>query len=214
MTPDLAALRQDYRQATLRRADMLEDPLAQFRAWFAEAQAAQLQEPNAFVLGTVDAEGTPSTRTVLLKALDDTGFTFFTNYTSRKGRALAAHPRAAMTFLWLELERQIHIEGVAERVSATESDAYFAVRPYASQIGALASAQSTAIAKREELETRFAQCAAQYPEGGPIPRPEHWGGYRVRPTRMEFWQGRRSRLHDRLCYTRGPAGWEMVRLCP
>jgi pyridoxamine 5'-phosphate oxidase len=154
------------------------------------------------------------TRTVLLKALDDAGFTFFTNYESTKGHSLAANPRASMTFLWLDLERQVHVLGRVVKVSAAESDAYFAQRPYGSRIGALASIQSASIESRAALEARFTALKQQYPEGTEIPRPDHWGGYRLLPTSIEFWQGRSSRMHDRIVYRQTTEAWQIERLCP
>jgi pyridoxamine 5'-phosphate oxidase len=211
----LASLRQDYKRAALRRSDVQADPLLQFAKWFAEAQSAQLDEPNALVLGTVGADGQPSTRTVLLKALDDRGFTFFTNYASQKGAELAANPKASMTFLWLPLERQIHLRGSIEKVSAAESDAYFQQRPYKSQIGAIASAQSSVVENREALEAAFAQLMTTYPQGtSVVPRPTTWGGYRLIPHEIEFWQGRQSRLHDRLRYRKQGEAWILERLSP
>jgi pyridoxamine 5'-phosphate oxidase len=214
MNSSLTHLREDYRLASLRRNEVSADPFAQFRTWFHEAQQAQLKEPNAFVLGTVTPEGQPTTRTLLLKGLDDRGFTFFTNYASRKGLALAANPRASLTFLWLDLERQVHVQGRVEKVTDEESDAYFAVRPYGSRLGALTSQQSSCVEHREALEERYAELQRQYPEGSHIPRPANWGGYRLLPEAIEFWQGRSSRLHDRLLYTKQGDVWTIDRLCP
>jgi pyridoxamine 5'-phosphate oxidase len=213
MTPSLADLRQDYRLARLDRADLAPEPFAQFQKWFSEAQAAQIIEPNAMTLATVNREDQPSSRTVLLKALDARGFTFFTNYESRKAQELAAQPRAALTFLWKELERQVNITGTIEKVSRAESAAYFATRPHGSQLGAHASAQSQIIADRATLEAQFRELEARYPIGH-VPLPETWGGFRLLPTTVEFWQGRSSRLHDRLRYALGPDGWAIARLCP
>jgi len=196
MIKDLAALRHEYSQHELSRSSVAVDPFVQFAAWFDEAVASEIFEPNAMHLGTASLDGIPSGRTVLLKGFDATGFTFFTNYSSRKGRELAANPNCYLHFFWQELERQVVIHGTAAKVSAQESDDYFAVRPYQSQIGALASEQSSVIESRAVLEQRFEELAAKYPEGN-VPRPEHWGGYFVTPTEFEFWQGRRSRLHDR-----------------
>lgn len=212
---DLAGLRQEYRRASLRRADVLDDPLAQFRRWFEEARQAGVVEPNAMTLSTVGADGAPSSRVVLLKALDGRGFTFFTNYASRKGRELAAHPRAALGFFWRELERQVNIRGAVEMVTREESEAYFHSRPRDSQLGAHASTQSAVVPNREWLEERFAALAAKYPEGTVIPLPCSWGGYRLIPETVEFWQGRPGRLHDRLRYTRREdGGWQIDRLSP
>ncbi len=215
LTPEeLAALRQDYAQRGLRRYELDDNPIRQFNAWLAEATAQRLIEPNAMTLATVDAAGQPWTRTVLLKICDERGFTFFTNYDGAKGRHLAAHPRAALTFWWGALERQVNITGVVTKTSAAESDAYFQSRPASSRIGAWASAQSEVVADREQLERQFAQALAKHGETD-IPLPPHWGGYRLMPETVEFWQGRRSRLHDRLRYTRQPDGaWKVERLSP
>jgi pyridoxamine 5'-phosphate oxidase len=213
MTKDLAALRQEYSQHELSRGNVAADPFVQFAAWFDEAVAAEIFEPNAMHLGTATLDGIPSGRTVLLKGFDAYGFTFFTNYNSRKGRELTANPNCYLHFFWKELERQVFIRGTAAKVSAQESDEYFAVRPYQSQIGALASAQSSVIESRVVLESRFEELKAQYPEGS-VPRPEHWGGFTVTPTEFEFWQGRRSRLHDRIRYALVESEWRIDRLSP
>jgi pyridoxamine 5'-phosphate oxidase len=210
---NIADLRENYAQGTLDVTDVAPTPLAQFERWFEQALSAQLREPNAMVLSTVSANGAPSARVVLLKGLEE-GFTFFTNYESQKGQQIAAHPVVALTFFWNELERQVRIEGRIERVSAQESDEYFAVRPRSSQIGAWVSPQSTVIESRQWLEDRQAALEAQWQDQA-IPRPEHWGGYRVVPHYMEFWQGRPSRLHDRIAYTQQPDGsWRIERLSP
>jgi pyridoxamine 5'-phosphate oxidase len=211
--PTLADLRKDYSQAGLSEADAGADPFALFRRWFDQAVGAELTDPNAFILATCTPDGTPSARAVLLKALDDRGFTFFTNYDSRKGHELAANPRVAMVFLWHQLERQVRVEGAVEVVTAAESDEYFAKRPLGSRLGAWASPQSAVIAGREVLERAHAELLAKYPDGNP-PRPPNWGGYRVLPRALEFWQGRRSRLHDRIHFTLTPAGWARERLAP
>lgn len=211
---ELAPLRMDYRMATLSRSDVDPDPIKQFEKWFQEAQTSKITEPNALVLATADADGTPSSRTVLLKAIDHRGLSFFTNYDSQKGKELAANPKASATFLWLDLERQIHIRGAVEKVSEQESEDYFRMRPWKSQIGAVASFQSECIPNRGWLEERFEDLKAQFPEGHPIPRPSNWGGYRLIPQVMEFWQGRQSRLHDRIVYQRTKGGWEIERLSP
>jgi pyridoxamine 5'-phosphate oxidase len=213
---EIAHLRVEYRKESLSKADVAHDPFTQFRRWFAEARAGEILEPNAMILATVDGAGRPSTRTLLLKAVDATGFTFFTNHRSRKGREMEANPAAALTFLWLELERQVNICGMVEKVTALENDAYFQARPYGSQIGALASDQSSVIPDRAWLEGRFAEVQAENPEGTVV-RPPHWGGCRLVPSSVEFWQGRPSRLHDRILYTRQPTaphGWKIERLSP
>lgn len=214
--PSLAGLRMEYRHASLRRGEVAAGPFAQFRTWFAEAQSGGIVEPNAMTLSTVDAAtGQPSSRIVLLKGLDERGFTFFSNYSSQKGRELAVNPRAALGFFWKELERQVNARGVVEQVTREESEAYFHSRPRPSQLGAHASAQSSAIPGRDWLEEQFTALDKQYPEGAIIPLPCNWGGYRLIPEVIEFWQGRPSRLHDRLCYTRQSSGdWRIDRLCP
>jgi pyridoxamine 5'-phosphate oxidase len=210
----LAALRQDYSQRGLRRSELDADPIRQFNAWLAEALARQLIEPNAMILATVDADGQPWTRTVLLKVCDERGFTFFTNYEGAKGRQLAANPRVALTFWWGALERQVNVTGTVTKVSREESEIYFHSRPASSQIGAWASAQSEVVADREQLERQFSEALAKHGETD-IPLPPHWGGYCVTPQTIEFWQGRRSRLHDRLRYTRQRDGsWKVERLSP
>jgi pyridoxamine 5'-phosphate oxidase len=209
---DLAQLRVDYKRAALSERDAAENPFDQFTRWFDEALAAAVPEPNAMTLATVDESGRPSARIVLLKSLDARGFVFHTNYDSRKGRELTANARVALLFFWPELERQIRIEGTARTVSATESDDYFAARPRASRIGAWASPQSAPIPDREWLEASFAAANARF--AADVPRPPNWGGVRVEPDQFEFWQGRESRLHDRLLWARAGSGWTLRRLAP
>lgn len=212
----LTGLRQEYRQASLRRHEVAADPFAQFHRWFEEARQAGIVEPNAMTLSTVEAAtGQPSSRIVLLKGLDERGFVFFTNYRSRKGRELASNPKGALGFFWKELERQVNIRGSVEFVTPEESETYFHLRPRASQLGAHASPQSSVIPGRVWLEEQFAALEKRYPEGTEIPLPCTWGGYRLLPEAIEFWQGRPSRLHDRLCYTQQADGsWNVDRLSP
>ncbi|MBZ0249497.1 MAG: pyridoxamine 5'-phosphate oxidase [Burkholderiales bacterium] len=210
---NIADIRKDYALRRLDESDVDADPFKQFHAWLREAIEAQVPEPTAMTLATAGASGRPAARIMLLKALDDRGFVFYTNYASRKGAELEARPAAALTFFWKELERQVRIEGAIEKVSAAESDEYFASRPLGSRIGAWASTQSATIESRQWLEARVKAAEAQH--GGSPPRPPHWGGYRVIPDWLEFWQGRQSRLHDRIAYTRGAGGgWQVTRLSP
>lgn len=209
----VAALRKDYGHATLDAADVASDPFDQFNAWFEQALAAQVNEPNAMSVATVDGDGKPTSRIVLIKQYDQRGFTWYSNFDSQKGRQLAANPHAALLFFWPELERQVRIEGTVEYTSDDESDRYFHSRPVKSRLAAIASAQSAPIASRAALEQNFAAVEAQY--GETPPRPAHWGGFRLVPHRIEFWQGRRSRFHDRIVYMRDSDGnWRTQRLQP
>lgn len=209
----VAALRKDYGHATLDAADVADDPFAQFNTWFEQALAAQVNEPNAMSVASVDADGRPTSRIVLIKQYDQRGFTWYSNFDSQKGRQLAANPHAALLFFWPELERQVRIEGSVEYTSAEESDRYFHSRPLKSRLAAIASQQSAPIASRAALEQNFAAAEAQY--GETPPRPQHWGGFRLVPHRIEFWQGRRSRFHDRIVYVRASDGsWSTQRLQP
>lgn len=211
---DLAALRHDYVALGLRRADLAPDPIRQFAAWFDAAAAAQIRDANAMALATATPDGAPSSRIVLLKGVSEHGFVFFTNYTSEKGRQIEANPQVALNFFWVQLERQIRINGRAGKISAEESDAYFRSRPLGSQLSAWASSQSEVIADRTLLEAELTRVTQRFPDGQ-VPRPPHWGGYRVIPETVEFWQGRANRLHDRFRYTRQNDGtWRIDRLAP
>ena len=210
---DLAALRRDYALASLRETHVDADPIRQFEAWFADALAAQVLEPNAMTLATATSDGVPSARIVLLKGIDAGGFVFFTDYRSRKGAELAENPLAALVFLWKEIERQVRVSGAVSRVMAAESEAYYRSRPLGSRLGAWVSHQSSVIASRAEIEERW-QAVSQRFADGDVPLPPHWGGYRVMPDEIEFWQGRPNRLHDRLRYERTSSGWTISRLSP
>jgi pyridoxamine 5'-phosphate oxidase len=212
MGMDLAALRQEYMRAGLHERDLARDPFQQFGLWFDEALRSGIALPNAMNLATASSGGRPSVRAVLLKGYDPQGFVFFTNYHSRKGRELSENPQAMLLFCWEELERQIGIEGRVTRVDTSESDEYFASRPLGSRLAASISPQSETVASREALETALAEAAKRWRDAPP--RPEHWGGYRLTPERIEFWQGRKDRLHDRLCYVRSADSWKVRRLAP
>ena len=209
----LAALRTEYMRAGLQEADVGPDPIAQFEAWMGEAIAGGVSEANAMTLATASVDGTPHARIVLLKGVDPRGFTFFTNDDSAKGRELGANPRAALVFFWHELQRQVRIEGTVAQVTRAESEAYFATRPRGSQLGAWASPQSTQVESRAALDASLAAAEARF-AGGDVPCPPRWGGYRVTPSAVELWQGRESRMHDRLRYVRDGGTWRIVRLAP
>ena len=214
MKISLADLRENYTKGGLLKQDLRSNPFDQFQKWLEEAVSAEVLEPNAMTLATIDERGRPTARIVLLKKVDDRGFIFFTNYSSRKGQNIAENPYASLVFWWGDLERQIRIEGTVEKISDSESDDYFYSRPISSQLGAWASPQSDVVADRQFLEDRLAQITEEYLEQK-IPRPSHWGGYRVVPDLIEFWQGRESRLHDRLCYSLDDNdNWQIDRLAP
>lgn len=208
----ISEMRKDYKFTALLENDVLKDPVEQFQAWFKEAMDAQLAEPNAMCLSTIH-NNKPSSRYVLLKGVENGGFVFFTNYQSAKGHDIDANPNVALNFIWLELERQVRIEGIAQKLSAADNDAYFYSRPIGSQIGAIVSAQSTLLKDRKELDDAWSAIEYRYHTEKPV-RPEHWGGYLVKPESIEFWQGRSSRLHDRLRYDLTDGEWIICRLSP
>ncbi|GGO68055.1 pyridoxamine 5'-phosphate oxidase [Nonomuraea cavernae] len=210
--PSLAGLRRTYEGQPLLESGMAADPITQFTVWFEEALAAGLPEPNAMVLATASAQGLPSARTVLLKGYDERGFVFYTNYASRKGRDLAANPYASLLFPWHPIRRQVRVEGSVETLAREESADYYHSRPYGSRIGAWASRQSEVVSSREELDSRYEELAARWPEEPPV--PDFWGGFRVVPSELEFWQGQLDRMHDRLRYRRADSGWILERLAP
>ncbi|GAA2547767.1 MULTISPECIES: pyridoxamine 5'-phosphate oxidase [Streptomyces] len=213
---DLASMRKHYRTEGLSETDLAATPVEQFARWFEQAATeGGLFEPNAMIVSTADADGRPSSRTVLLKHFDERGFVFYTNYDSRKGRELDENPYASLLFPWHPMARQVIVTGPVRRTGRDETAAYFRTRPHGSQLGAWASGQSSVIAGRAELEAAYAELAARYPEGEQVPVPPHWGGFRVVPRTVEFWQGRENRLHDRLRYTARPdGGWRVERLSP
>ena len=213
MNPSIADLRLNYTRQSLVEADIHPDPIQQFQTWFNQAIAANLLEPNAMTLATATPSGTPSARIVLLKGVDPRGFVFYTNYNSHKGQELTANPQAALVFLWGELERQVRVEGAVEKIADGETEAYFQSRPHSSQLGAWASEQSRVIPNREVLEQRLTNLTEDYQDQA-VPRPLHWGGFRVIPHAIEFWQGRPSRLHDRLRYRLEAGVWIIERLSP
>lgn len=212
---ELAKLREDYRLAVLDEAHCAANPIRQFELWFQEAKSAGLKEPNAMTLSTVDSAGQPSGRIVLLKGIEDDDLHFYTNYLSRKGQELAANPRCALTFFWAELERQVRVEGVVGKLSKETSQAYFKGRPKGSRLGAVVSNQSAELPSREPLETRLAELEQVFAHSDDVPMPDSWGGYKVKPHLLEFWQGRTNRLHDRIRYRLDcQGGWAMGRLSP
>lgn len=210
----ISKMRRQYGEAGLAESAVSADPIEQFQSWLAEAASNPLVvEANAMVLSTV-SDGAPSTRTVLLKDVTNSGFTFFTNYNSKKSQEIASNPKVALLFPWFPMERQVKITGTAARISEAESDSYFATRPWNSQIGAWASNQSQPLSSREELERSWNEFATKFPEGSSVPRPPHWGGFLVTPITIEFWQGRYSRLHDRIRYSKTDSGWKVERFFP
>ncbi len=211
---DLASIRKDYSKASLDAKTVAKDPLTQFTEWFQEAVKAEVPEVNAMNLATVNETGRPASRIVLLKGVEEKKFVFYTNYQSRKGKELDKNPACALTFFWPELERQVRVEGIATRIDEKRSEEYFQSRPRGSQIGAWASPQSSLISDRSLLEERVKQIEAKHKSEGPLPKPNQWGGYEVDPLMIEFWQGRPSRLHDRILYTKDDGVWKINRLAP
>ncbi|MEW2414342.1 pyridoxamine 5'-phosphate oxidase [Streptomyces sp. NPDC046866] len=214
MDLDPATMRKQYRSEIVFEDSLDEDPMKQFALWFQQAADSHLFEPNAMVVSTATPEGRPSSRTVLLKQFDGRGFVFFTNYASRKGREIAANPQVALLFPWHPIARQVIVTGTASRIGRDETAAYFRSRPHGSQLGAWASEQSSVVASRGELDRRYAELAQRYPEGEQVPVPPEWGGIRVVPHEVEFWQGHENRLHDRLHYVLDGEKWRIERLCP
>lgn len=210
---DLSELREQYQGDGIDAGDLASNPIVQFQQWFDDVRAANYWEPNAMVVSTIDDEGRPTARNVLLKAFDPRGFVFYTNYQSAKGQHLIARPAVSLTFSWIELRRQVRIDGAAEKLSAAESDAYFGSRPRGSQLGAWASAQSTPVADRAALDGQWRKAEARF-AASEVPRPPHWGGFLVRPRVIEFWQGRQNRLHDRFRYSSTGETWNVDRLAP
>jgi pyridoxamine 5'-phosphate oxidase len=211
---EISKMRRSYGEIGLRESDLNSNPISQFQLWLKEASDnPMVVEANAMVLAT-NSQEQPTSRTVLLKDVTEAGFTFFTNYNSAKSKSIEENPKVSLLFPWYPMERQVKVLGSASRISGADSDAYFATRPWSSQIGAWASEQSALLSSREELETRWAEFATKYPEGSQVPRPPHWGGFLVTPTMIEFWQGRYSRLHDRIRYTRDASTWKVERFYP
>jgi pyridoxamine 5'-phosphate oxidase len=214
VVPDPAVMRKQYRSTPLLETDLAPGPMEQFARWFQQATAAALHEPNAVIVSTASPDGRPSSRTVLLKEYDSRGFVFFTNYASRKGREIAANPYVSLLFPWHPIARQIVVTGTASRIGRDETVAYFRSRPHGSQLGAWASEQSSVIGSRQELLAKYGELLSRYPEGEQVPAPPEWGGLRVAPETVEFWQGHENRLHDRLRYVREEGGWRIERLAP